>query len=829
MWNREFVKLRCFLTVVTIGCCLSSRAATTLAKEGASSYRVVTPAEPTGAEALAARELAEYLSKATGADFPIVSEDEAAGDDAPGLYVGETHFATEKGMDFRSFGPEASSIRTIGADIVLCGGHPRGTLNAVYDFLEQVVGCYWLDEHTEVVPRQSLLKVGRLRIQREPAFWYRDVYTSQHKCWGGGGGLFRLRNKGSHGAPREATIPHHGKPGGCHTFHAYTRNWPEKPELFSLNPQGERDRSRSGSGPGHICVTNPETIEWVLKTLREFIAADRAAESATGLYPRVYDISQNDNNKYICCCPDCVALKEREGSYSGPLLHMINRVADGIRDQYPEILIQTFAYTSTQKPPATIRPRDNVLIRLCHLGAEFRGEVGGEYFRPASHRQNRTFRDYIRQWSRIAPNLAIWDYWVMYREEFPNPYHNVYLIKDDIDLYRKHHVQTVFIECEKVETTSFFALKRWLTYQLLDDPKADDDDLIETFMAGYFVPAAPPMTEFLESIHELQTSTRERLALQKTSERSHWTPEFFVRSQALFEQAESACQPGSRELLHVRRERIPLDSALVNLWPRFEREREGGEPLPFDTGDLIDRYEAYRLEQMQAYRPKNLLAKGKTELAAEVAKFRERPLIEKRKQHPPPAVTVPRVPDAGGQSAKVDWAKAAKLATWYGNLGESCVRDLQARVAHDGTHFYLKLVEKCDPATLSPTEEIWTGDDWEVFFAPVRGQAPYRQLAVNPQGKWIAYHWAKPIGKGGPKKWLDSGAVVQAATSAKGWTATISVPLEHLTPSGVKPGETVYANFYRASNNIKEVYAWSPNFERSFHVLTRLGAMKLQP
>jgi hypothetical protein len=805
-------------------CCCGADAARVLARDGQTTYRIATAAEPTEADALAARELAAYLTKATGADFAIVAEGELDGQ-SPALYVGQTEFAVGQGVDFESFGLEESLVRTVGNNMVLCGGQPRGAVNAVYDFLEAEVGCYWLDEHTEIVPKCDVLKVGRINERREPAFWYRDVYTAQHQCWGSGGGWFRLRNKGSHGVPGEVAIPHHGTPGGCHTFHAYSKDWPDKPELFSLNPQGERDRSTSGSGPGHICTTNPETIQLVLSTLREFIGKDRQTPRANGLCPRVYDISQNDNNSYICCCPTCLAMKEREGSYSGPLLHMINQVADGIRQEYPEILVQTFAYTSTQKPPKTVRPRDNVLIRLCHLGAEFRGDVGGEYFRPASHAQNDTFRTYIRQWSRIAPNLAIWDYWVMYREEFPNPYHNVYLIKDDIDLYRRNNVQTVFIECEKIETTSFFALKRWLTYQLLDEPGADDDDLIEIFMDGYFGPAAPQMTAFLKAIHKLQTSTDDRLSLQKTSERSHWTLAFFERSQALFDEAEAACAAGSPHLLHVRRERIPLDSALVNLWPRFEREN--GAPPPFDESTLIDRYEAYRLEQMKAYRPENLLARGRTELAAEVAKFRERPLIEKRKQHPPPAVTVPRVPVAGGRGADVDWDRAARLETWFGNLGESCVRNLQARIAHDGVHLYVKLIEDCDTKTLKPTAQIWTGDDWEVFFAPVRGKAPYRQLAVNPAGNWIAYHWAKPMGEGKAEKWVDSGADVQAETATAQWTATIVIPLDAVTPGGLRPGDTFYANFYRASNNIKEVYAWSPNFDRSFHVLSRLGAMTL--
>ena len=805
-----------------------SRGALELARDGKTRYRIVHPAAPTTGEALAAKELAAYLGKATGAEFAVLAENQVGGLD-PCLYVGRTEFAAAQGIDLGGFGREESLLRTVRQDVVLAGGEPRGAVYAVYDFLEEQVGCHWLDAETEVVPQRPTLRIGRLDARRQPAFWYREIYTGQHQCWGNVGGWFRLRNKASHGAAGDVAIPHGGRPRGCHTFFNYSQDWPEdRMDLFSMNEEGERVCPTSASGPGHMCMTNPEVPRRVLETLRGFIAQDRAAERPNGIYPRVYDISQNDCGRWICCCPECRKMEEAEGSASGPLLHMINQVADGVREEYPDVLVQTFAYTSTQKPPRTIRPRDNVLIRLCHLGAEFRGEVGGEYFRPADHRANDTFRTYLRQWSRIAPNLAIWDYWIMYREEFPNPYHNAYLLKGDIELMARHNVQTVFIECERPETTSFFALKVWLGYQLLDNPKGDDERLIRAFMEGYYGPAAKPMLGFLKRIHRIQRKGSNRLSMQKTSERTHWTPEFFVAAEHAFDEAEAACAPDSLDLLHVRRERIPLDAALFNLWERLSASLPEGQPLPFDRQQVLDRYEAYRLEQLAHYRPKNLLDKGKRELVAEVTRYRERPLVEKRKAMPPPKLSVPRVAAAQGDPAAVAWDHAAKLDTWYSNLGESAVRKLSGALAHDGDFLYIRLAEACDPKELASKEEIWTGDDWELFLAPAFAKAPYRQIACNPAGKIVPYHWEKAMGQGSPAKWTDHGARILSRVDASGWTLLAAIPLANVTPAGLKPGDAFYANFYRASNNIKEVYAWSPNFGRSFHILDRLGCITLE-
>jgi hypothetical protein len=44
-----------------------------------------------------------------------------------------------------------------------------------------------------------------------------------------------------------------------------------------------------------------------------------------------------------------------------------NAVADAIKDEYPNVAIDTFAYQYTRKPPAHVVPRPNVIVRLCSI------------------------------------------------------------------------------------------------------------------------------------------------------------------------------------------------------------------------------------------------------------------------------------------------------------------------------------------------------------------------------------------------------------------------------------------------------------------------------
>ena len=99
--------------------------ATSLAQDGKTGYAVVSAQGATEAEAYAAKELADYLGKMTGATFPVVPEDGAA--TAPGrIFVGWTDFAARHKIDAAQLGDEEWVIRTVDSDLVIVGGRPRG-------------------------------------------------------------------------------------------------------------------------------------------------------------------------------------------------------------------------------------------------------------------------------------------------------------------------------------------------------------------------------------------------------------------------------------------------------------------------------------------------------------------------------------------------------------------------------------------------------------------------------------------------------------------------------------------------------------------------------
>ncbi|MBM3501841.1 MAG: hypothetical protein FJX74_24570, partial [Armatimonadetes bacterium] len=132
-----------------IALCIPGHAALTLAREGRTDYRIVLCDDPIPAEETAARELAEHLKLVTGAEFPI-------GGSAPGkaILVG----GPAEGVDMASLKHDGIVMKTRGDALVLTGGRPRGTLYAVYTFLEDVVGIRWWTAGERFIPQRPTLE-----------------------------------------------------------------------------------------------------------------------------------------------------------------------------------------------------------------------------------------------------------------------------------------------------------------------------------------------------------------------------------------------------------------------------------------------------------------------------------------------------------------------------------------------------------------------------------------------------------------------------------------------------------------------------------------------
>lgn len=142
----------------------------TLFDGGQSEYRIVVDAAAPETEQYAACELQYWISEVSGVEIPIVGLEEGA----PGkrLVVGfNSLLAGEERPDARN---DAFTWRSQGGDIFFWGGSKRGTLYAVYSFLEEELGCRWYSSAVSVAPKRDKWRFGKLDHHEEPGLRIRD-------------------------------------------------------------------------------------------------------------------------------------------------------------------------------------------------------------------------------------------------------------------------------------------------------------------------------------------------------------------------------------------------------------------------------------------------------------------------------------------------------------------------------------------------------------------------------------------------------------------------------------------------------------------------------
>lgn len=615
---------------ITIYACLLLTFATwpatalTIAADGQTPAPIVLAAEPAPAEQTAAEELAHYLGAASGREFTVVRENEAPAG-VPAIYVGPTERAREAGIDPETLGAEQWIVRSAGDDLLVIGGRPRGTLYAAAHFLEDVVGVHWWSPWAETVPTRPTIEVADLDLGGEPVIRYRDIYM----LYGNDGGAFAARNRLNRQG--DALIEgrwggglNYGPPYHVHTFYLTIKPdeyFATHPEYFSLI-NGQRTAERA-----QLCLTNPGLRALYLQKLVGFIEQSRADAAERGEpAPLVFSVSQNDWGG-ACQCEHCQAIAQSEGSEAGPLLDFVNYLAEAIAEDYPEIYLDTLAYNYTQAPPKTIRPRNNVIVRLCDTTSNFT--------RAITDPENRQFHDFLLAWAEIAPNLRIWDYAVTYAEPRGLPLASVHTYGPDFRFYAEHNVEGVFTELEYPVIADMRDLKVWMMIKLLEDPYRDYDTLLTTFTDGFYGPAGPMIREYLAA---LQAASEERISYLSMgaalSGYRYLTLDFVRAAHATFDRAEAAVADDAELLQRVRHARMSLDRATVMRFRALSAEWAAQEndpaTLPLDRDAIAARYEQTWLAEVDRRLSGAAADQSRAELQSELTRYTSLPAFVPR-------------------------------------------------------------------------------------------------------------------------------------------------------------------------------------------------------
>ncbi len=484
------------------------------------------PSHPTPEETNAAAQLQLWIKEMTGATLPI-------------------HAGRPRGSRFAirtdaSLGDEGYGIAVSHGQIVLSGGKTRGVINAVYALLEEDLGCRFYTDDAIRLPKTNTLVIAPVARRYIPQLKLRDPFyaCAFNPVWS-------LRNRTE--AP-DAAVPE--EDGGhidydgmfVHTAAQIVppdKYFKEHPDYFAENADGTRT-------PAQLCPTQPEVVKLAIAYVRKVLRDNPHTE--------IVSVSKNDC-QVICHCPRCTKLRNAEGSDMANQLFLVNQVAEAIEKEHPNVAIDTLAYLDTIQVPRTVRPRQNVVIRLCN-------DAVGAWSHPFTPAEQCETAKFISAWSAVHNRIYIWDYNVNF-SHYLAPMPNLDVMAANIRFWIKNHAEGVMLQGGYQGPAERDQLKSWVCAKLLWNPAWDEKALARDFLEGYYGQAAPALEDYEGLLAQMRVEHAQEMAsppagIRYTMDAPFITKEFVTRAADIFERAKALAAGDDELTRRVERAELPI-------------------------------------------------------------------------------------------------------------------------------------------------------------------------------------------------------------------------------------------------------------------------------
>lgn len=437
-----------------------------IAEHGESKFHIVNHQYSDETVRYAASELQKYLLKATNAAIPYYSD--RCPMRGPEIRIG-AHVRGETPQE-TDMHDEGFCIKGDGEHITITGKTSRGVLYGVYRFLEIFCNYRCFTKDIESIDTFDVLEIELSEIKEEPAFDFRDAYFRNAF-----NGDFASKNRLNSGLC-DISKAKGGRMKWFNFHHSFCDLVPESlyfdehPEYYS-EIDGKRVRN------SQLCLTNPEVAKVAEKTLRSWIKNNPECS--------VFSVAQNDN-MLRCTCPECSALEKEEGSPAGPIIHFVNKIADSIKEDYPHILLHTFAYQYSLPAPKKAVARDNVIVRLCSIDCRYDNtfELLAKQNPDGSEAE---FVNALDDWKEHAKQLYVWDYAVNF-ENYLQPFIHLHTLAENIRFFRRTGIRGLLEQGNFAYGggASCDDLKSYIISRLLWNPDTDIDSEMQSFFTHVY-------------------------------------------------------------------------------------------------------------------------------------------------------------------------------------------------------------------------------------------------------------------------------------------------------------------------------------------------------
>ncbi len=801
----------------------------TLVKDGKPAAVVVLAPDATKSAQLGAYELQHHIRLITGAELPILA---AADDTLPRIFVGAGPAVPASGEGAQPTSGERICVQFAGQDIHLFGndtpdagkvsypdhktfpsaeGQYNGSLFAVYDFLELCcgVGFYWLDETgTTYQPRPTLTVKEVARSHTPPMDAFREIY-----CFDGERpnvsdrdiALWKLRWRmcqyfGAVNHNMASIYFRHYKPSKIEALRG--EFIASRPEYFA---QGYEGRS-GGRGdwllnlsypedpdvPPQICYSHPGVSDFYAGEVVAYcqgrnyrggwgnkmgtLPVDKTILPRFKGQPFFYPIEGADNGSF-CQCPDC-SKKIKPGNISNLKFGLMAEIARKAAKLDPEAGVATLAYIQSLYYPDQVDLPGNIAVELCLTSYA--------WWHPIAYKlQHGEYKKWIDKEANRRP-LTLWTYLFGPQHDAMHfgkykPFPGLYPWKtaDQFKEFAADGIRGWFTEVY----LAYNILEAYVAARICYDPAVDTDALIDDYFRRYYGAAGAAIKAFYREI-----------------EQAFWNPD--------------NCPP---EWLANPDEFVGPVGKKHPFWGTGLHSPELNWKLGTDArmaklGGLIETAKQQVATPSEKIRLQRLLDSIWEPALAGKREHLELQNLPQKKL----SVTIPAVPDAGGDPAAVDWDQAYLSENFTDAAGRPVAKACTVRLALDARHLYIKFNEDAAPTA---GKMLWR-ENIEIYFSASKTY-PLYHLAISPFGETAAYKhdMVNDVTALHP---YDFGLKQVSNRGDASWELLLAIPLDRLP---FDKG-SMTANFFRTWGAHGDFASWAPTIVSEYiRGLSRFGTL----
>ncbi len=776
----------------------------------------------------AAEELKYYMDKTTGGNFEIVTEP-PAGSKQDRIILGDTPESRAAGLDISKLSPDGFYIQTKDNTLFLAGKDAntakrtelmryvytqfdRGTLRAVYHFLQNYMGVRWVfpGGKGEYIPVNKNISVPDISFKEEPFMKMRIIPGAAKNAkdlvaiYGDKGpqewDLWLLRLGYSNWVMAKSHY---------FSYEYSASRWIENhPEYFAVNELGKRDTKRTVGG-WKMCYSNPNLAREVAKDAIAYFSGQPASTrdlpeaqfSHFGYKRESFAINPSDAD-IACHCEECSKYRDEDGDYGELVWLYYKRVADEVAKYFPDKIISTWSYANHKEIPKSMKNApENTRTYIITLGPL-------AWQKDDPRKSDAVER--MKAWKKFANNHKLYE-WVNMQVRatrqnilagVPSPLPRTMASwMKDIAPY----IDGVYLCNNDPQSSIFEASNTYVFYKLAWNPELDAEKLLSDYYSSAYGPAGAIIRKIEERFENI------------------WFEKFF----------------GPRTDMGIRflggKNTLPTTAEIWedifndDVTARFKKEMARAVAAAKGTqfAERVGIFEKYYMGSFLEQKEKYKIALSMTEdMTMAAVKIDSKIAVD-------------------GKMNEESWKNAKPADMVSIKEGEKPKVKTLVRVLYDDKNLYI-FFECEEPeisrlrtvATAEKLSLLWRDDEVEIFLDPEGERKNFFQILVNAAG---VIQDIRRTGGLADSNWA-SGAKSATGRYDKGWTVEMAIPLSSLGVTAPDTKAFWVANFCRGralinpepgenqflswSRFVKDSFVQPQNFGRIFFADDETGHMK---